>query len=226
MEYEVKLACDNSHTEYINAQLTRACKVDSQYNTTYVNSIYFDTPDWHFAMDKAASDYLKTKVRVRWYSMETNRAQPSPRFLEIKHKIGSRRTKHRLRLPAEFDHFHADHFSAEHLNQIREKIVAMEPALQHFKLVPALYVSYHRRRFIEPFSNTRISLDSKICSRSLRRNCSIGQTPVKLEQSVVEVKGQESSLPFALRTPLSGLVQKEAFSKYYLSFEKLRHYRQ
>ncbi len=226
MEYEVKLACDNWHTDYINAQLSRVCKIDAQYQTTCVNSVYFDTPGWDFAMDKAASDYLKTKVRVRWYSTQENKTQAGPRFLEIKHKIGSRRTKHRIKLSAEFDDFHADHFTTMQLSQIREQVVAMEPTLQHFKLVPALYVSYHRRRFIEPFSNTRISLDSHICGQALNNNSSVGQLPVELNQSVVEVKGQESSLPIALRTPLSGLTQKEAFSKYYLSFEKLHFYRQ
>ncbi len=156
MEHEVKFACDSWHTNYINAQLIRVCKIDSQYQTTCVNSVYFDTPTWHFAMDKAASDYLKTKVRVRWYSTQANKNQAGPRFLEIKHKIGSRRTKHRTKLSTEFDNFHDGHFTTIQLSQIREQVVAMEPTLQHYKLVPALYVSYHRQRFVEPFSNTRI----------------------------------------------------------------------
>ena len=226
MEYEVKFACDSWHTEYIYAQLNRVSRVDTQYQTTYVNSVYFDTMDWDFAMDKAASDYLKTKVRLRWYSTKQSRAQPGPRFLEIKHKIGSRRTKHRIKLCTEFDYFSADSFTTVQTNQIRKTVVDMEPTLAHFKLVPTLYISYHRRRFIEPFSNTRISLDSQIQAQSLTHSSNIGQPVVELNQSVVEVKGQAASLPFALRTPLSGLIQKEAFSKYYLGFEKLRYYRQ
>ncbi len=213
MEYEVKFSCDAWQVDYIGAQLARRCLDDSQFDTNCINSIYFDTPDWRFAMDKASSDYLKTKVRVRWYSSLEHRTQSGPRFLEIKHKIGSRRKKHRVMLPETFNDFHANHYSPAQLNEIKARVAELEPSLAALNLVPALWVSYYRQRFIEPYSNTRIALDSQIRGRALAITSQMGRLPVELDQAVLEVKGQEESLPLALRNSLSSLVRKDAFSK-------------
>ena len=226
MEYEVKFACDRWQVDYIGRQLARHCLDDTEFDTPCINSIYFDTPDWRFAMDKASSDYLKTKIRVRWYSSLEDRAQAEPRFLEIKHKIGSRRRKHRLKLPELYYDFSADHYTSEQLLVITGRIAELEPSLAGVKLVPALYVSYHRRRFIEPYSDTRIALDSQIRGRAMAITSQMGKLPVELDQAVLEVKGQEEALPQALRHSLSGLVRKDAFSKYYRCVGKLRYYRQ
>ena len=46
--------------------------------------------------EKIDSDYLKTKVRVRWYGPGDSRA--STVFAEVKHRIGNRRDKVRVML--------------------------------------------------------------------------------------------------------------------------------
>ena len=75
--------------------LERVCATDGQYSANIISSIYFDTVNHDFAMEKAASDYLKTKIRVRWYADSEGSGEIGKCFLEVKRKIGSTRLKQR-----------------------------------------------------------------------------------------------------------------------------------
>lgn len=226
MEYELKFVYKACHTDYVRQQLKQLCNEDSNYSQNIVNSLYFDTQDWAFSMDKASSDYLKTKVRVRWYSSKFGQQVTGPRFLEIKRKMGSRRSKNRLQLCKDFDNFDFDQLTGAQLKKLSELTGQLEPSLQHLALAPAILVSYHRHRFNEPYSDSRISLDTLIRGRAVSKAVGSGCHPVALKQSVLEVKGKQPNLPLVLRTPLSGLVTKTAFSKYFECFQQLSYYQQ
>ena len=61
-------------------------------------TIYYDTPGLESLGEKINSDYLKRKLRLRWYSDLEGRPT-GPTFIEAKMRHGNRRTKVRVRLP-------------------------------------------------------------------------------------------------------------------------------
>jgi SPX domain protein involved in polyphosphate accumulation len=227
MEYEVKYVFWPSNRDYIKKQLDVLCKQDAEFAGNVVHSLYFDTLGWDFAMDKASSDYLKTKIRVRWYTSFDGTKGRSVRVLEVKNKIGSKRKKLRMELGDEFselDHSGPTVAQTMRLNRLLQEV---SPEQLKFNLVPALYVTYRRHRFYEPFSDSRISLDTSIKCKGLANVYSnLSGRQFNLDKSVLEVKGAERNMPTILQNPLAGYVKKDAFSKYYESFQLIKSYNQ
>ncbi len=182
-------------------------------------------------MGKAASDYLKTKLRIRWYTPadSTDTAlKPSGRFLEVKHKIGSTRQKHRLSLSEQFETFNAKQpsLTSKQREELRHALQQIEPALLAMQLDPSLTVSYQRQRYYDPFSQTRIALDSNIVCQSASRQLTMANSRIKLDKAVLETKGTQRRLPTCLRGAGLAMIEKTAFSKYYESYKLLSHYEQ
>jgi hypothetical protein len=178
-------------------------------------------------MDKASSDYLKIKVRVRWYSSAHNDNPASLKFLEIKRKDGTNRAKKRVILPeSSFQSFGFRGYTSEQIMLVQRMVQKLDPTLRQFRLFPSLSVSYDRQRFTEGTSGSRISLDTGISCHPHSPSLAFGKTTIQLEQSVLEVKGENDSLPYVLRAPLTGLLEKTAFSKYYECYKKLSLYTQ
>ncbi len=96
-EYETKYLLENFSAPKISKWLDLRCCKDPLFPENTVSSIYYDTKDWRFLNEKINGDYLKTKVRVRWYSDLNNRNASKDSFLEIKNKAGSSREKKRLK---------------------------------------------------------------------------------------------------------------------------------
>ena len=226
MEYEVKYTFAQWRAPYIAAQLSVYCTGDSHYRKNRINSVYFDSSNWDFAADKASSDYLKTKIRVRWYSDPENRVADSVRFLEVKSKIGTQRSKVRVQLPDSFNDFDHHNFTSEQITYLNRASRKIAPELTDSLLEPALYVSYERERFFEGYSNSRLSLDTAITCQAISTSLNSSHIPLALAEAVLEVKGTNRFLPLALRTPFSGLITKTAFSKYYESYKLLSSYDQ
>lgn len=226
MEYEVKYTFDEWRTPYIAEQLRVYCTGDRQYKKNRIHSVYFDSSNWDLVADKASSDYLKTKMRVRWYSDPENRMADSVRFLEVKNKIGTQRLKVRRQLPDSFNDFDHCNISSEQISYLNRASREIAPELTEAQLEPALYVSYERERFFEGYSGSRLSLDSAITCQAISTSLNSCRFPHALEEAVLEVKGTKHSLPLALRTPFSGLIKKAAFSKYYESYKLLSSYDQ
>jgi hypothetical protein len=210
------------------------CHADEKYQTNQVNSVYFDTLNWACADEKAASDYLKTKVRVRWYSEVTPiSAQPvadqavnaGSVFLEIKRKTGSTRDKVRKQLPLGASQFIDRVQSAETAELIRSELNDVAPELGNLDLFPRILVQYQRRRFVDPLTGSRIAYDSNIRGRAITR-APAERFSVLLPQSVLEVKGSEQDLPVNLRFLNAMHLKKAAFSKYYECYRELTRYDQ
>jgi len=226
-EYEVKYVFLPADKAYIKKQLNVLCKKDTEFAGNVVHSLYFDTLGWDLAMEKASSDYLKTKVRVRWYSSFKDAKDTSVRVLEIKNKIGSKRKKLRVELGAEFAELDRTGSTAEQTTHLNRLIQDVCPELLKINLVPSIYVTYFRHRFYEPFSNSRISLDTSInCKGLSNAYFNLSGRQFQLDKSVLEVKGPERNVPIILQNPLAGYLQKDAFSKYYESVKLIKSYQQ
>lgn len=224
-ERELKYSHDAHSADRVLRSLERLCRADGEYCYNKVSSIYFDTADWLLAMEKASSDYLKTKVRLRWYQTPGD-DQCSPCFLEIKRKIGS--TRNKIRVPLQFTGNDVyDHLASPELHQqIRQALLEHAPELCGFEMIPQIQVSYLRHRYVEPFSNSRIALDSNIQASPIVQRQTLHTKSVLLDTSVLEVKGRHEDLPTLLRQLNASNFKKAAFSKYYECFVLLTDYRQ
>ena len=227
-ESELKFTFESSVAASIKYGVESVCIADEAFSENVISSVYFDTSDWVFAMDKASSDYLKTKVRLRWYRDErANRESTSSKcFLEFKRKIGSKRTKKRVLMPFDGEEAISRLQEGGCMDMIRGHISENAPDLVGFFIEPKFVVRYKRSRYYEPFSDTRISFDTDIHAFSVGRNFAQFSADIILNESVLEVKGVCDDMPQALRSFHAGRLRKAAFSKYYESFKLLTGYEQ
>ena len=227
-ESELKFTCEAFSAPFIKRGIESVCIADSNFSENVISSVYFDTSDWLFAMEKASSDYLKSKVRLRWYesSHKNDNQKSSKCYLEFKQKIGSKRTKNRILMPFSGDHALQSLAEVECQEMIQQHIKEQAPELSGYNVTPKFVVRYSRSRFDEPFSNTRISFDTGIHAFSVSNDCPQQATHVFLTESVLEVKGKVDDLPCPLRSFHGGKLRKAAFSKYFESFKLISGYEQ
>lgn len=232
-ESELKFTHESYSSAAVKRSLDRTCIADKKFQNNIVSSVYFDTHDWLFAHEKASSDYLKTKVRLRWYQKANHRTAKtesdktaSKCFLEFKRKIGSKREKIRILMPflgnKVLKSLQDDNIKA----LIRQHIAENAPDLLGYDIEPKFVIRYNRHRYFEALSRTRISLDTNIRAFSVDRSFAQVFSKVRLNQSVLEVKGDCDDLPIALRNIHAVNLKKAAFSKYYEGFVLLTGYQQ
>lgn len=226
MENEIKFIYDPVATPALLSYLRVVCRPDEQFRENIINSIYFDTRSHILAMEKAASDYLKTKIRIRWYEREYGEDSHSNCFLEFKWKVGSKRLKKRIPLDITSYELWKGLSNPKFLSEIRQQIVCNIPDYVGFDFLPQILVSYTRYRFHEPFSSTRISLDTGIQAKQVGPQAGGKAGRIFLDTSVIEVKGSHDELPNILKTVVGSQVKKAAFSKYYECYAVLNNYQQ
>lgn len=224
-ESELKFICEAHSAPFIKQGVESLCVADSQYQENTISSVYFDTDDWLFAMEKASSDYLKSKIRLRWYTSKVV-GEPSVCYLEFKRKIGSKRTKDRVLMPFSGDQALDMLNDPVHQQFIQQSIAEKAPEFSAYCIEPKFVVRYSRSRFFEPFSSTRISFDTDIHAFSVASNYAQYASNARLNDSVLEVKGDCEDLPQVLRGFHAGKLKKAAFSKYYECFKLLTAYEQ
>lgn len=202
--------------EWIEDQLVR----DPAFYFGPVASLYYDTPSLDLYREVRDGDYLKTKVRLRWYQTVFRPDQQSvPCYLEVKRKYGALRHKQRKELALHPSCLDGDLF----LNESVTEVPALLPELNYFVrgiLVPILVVQYERYRFVDPRSGSRIAVDTGIACRRANPAYVPATTPLELGSGVVEVKGRLDTLPDCL-LPMSRHLSKQSFSKYACCAERL-----
>jgi hypothetical protein len=215
LDHEVKFVFPAAGFAAARAILRGSCRSEEPYAASLVETIYFDGVGLESLAEKLGSDYRKTKIRLRWYDR-------SPAvWLEVKRRVGSRREKRRLPLPAEFfDGRELSRRSVDDpaLHRVPAILAAADEA-SPATLQPALHLSYRRERFFEPASGLRLSLDSDIVALrfadwtaavpGVRRSAGGRRSPV-----LVEVKGGRRDLPAALAALADLGGRRESFSKY------------
>ena len=199
----------------------RVCRRDAVFPEAVVWTIYYDTPALVSLSEKINSDYLKRKIRVRWYADLTGRAT-GPAFVEAKMRVGNRRSKVRERLS-----FPADELAQWDLQDRRWRTFpgaaggirhrARAVAAGHADSIPSR--SLHRA--IEPFAD----------QSRFRYRLRDGQSQVDVDRStrdligvaVLEVKGACEELPVALRSLLRLGLHKRSFSKFLAVYWRMTH---
>jgi VTC domain-containing protein len=186
---------------------------DPEFYFSPIITLYYDTPALSLYGEARNGDYLKSKVRLRWYEAAFAADQQTVRcFVEIKLKFGARRQKRRKSLALDPSCLSGDLFSHRTILEAPDVLPEWR-LLARGILVPLLTVEYERFRFIEPRSGARIALDRRIgCSRANAAYLA-GAVPISLASGVLEVKGASDTLPEFLR-PMQRHLRKQSFSKY------------
>jgi VTC domain len=178
-----------------------------------VVSLYYDTPSLSFYGQVCDGDFIKTKIRLRWYQTRFPPEQQSVTcYLEIKRKYGVRRHKQRQPLALETCSLSGDLFSHPAILEAPNGMPEAR-ATGRGLLVPVVIVQYERFRFVDPRSGSRISLDTGVLCPAANAAYIVDAAPVVLETDVLEVKGVLDGLPDCL-LPISRHLRKRSFSKY------------
>ena len=98
LEHELKYIVPATVTGAVLAWLPAVCLRDVVYPPAAVHTVYYDTPGLALLGEKMDSDYLKAKVRVRWYA-DLRGTPGGAVFAELKARIGNRRVKTRVAPP-------------------------------------------------------------------------------------------------------------------------------
>jgi VTC domain-containing protein len=195
--------------DWLDCQFVR----DPEFYFSPILSLYYDTPSLSCYDEARNGDYLKTKIRLRWYQREIPAKQERLScFFEIKRKVGAHRQKQRKALNLDPQSLSGDLFSDPALRGLPEAIPEWR-LLVRGALVPLLVIEYERFRFVEPHSRTRVSVDTGIVCRRANSAYLAAPLPIRMEVGVLEVKGPQDTLPRSLR-PMERHLRKQSFSKY------------
>ena len=149
-ERELKFILPAGRVHLARRRLESVCRRDPEFPAAVVWTIYYDTPALVSLGEKINSDYLKRKIRVRWYSDLDGRVS-GPAFVEAKLRIGTRRSKVRARLP-----YPADEIAGWDLQDprlLRFPLLLREQGVLHQESwQPMMLIRYRRDRFIEPLT--------------------------------------------------------------------------
>lgn len=216
-EYELKLEVGRFRVEALAAHLAAFCRPDPKYPSNSVVSVYFDTPDLRLLGEKIDSHYLKTKVRLRWYEDDAEvdaGSSATEAFLEVKRRIGSRRRKARFETGLSGADLRDEPLHSRAFLGLPEQLLQRGLDLPG-PLRPLMTIRYHRRRFVEPFSGSRVCLDTEIRVTALDlARLPPAALPAALPGGVLEIKGQNAALPPALTHLSAAGAFKSSFSKY------------
>lgn len=218
--FEKKYLVARSSQHMVTGYLEGILIPDPNYSEGQISSIYYDTPCLEFYQAKRASEFLKTKVRLRWYGKPLATAGSVRCYLEVKSKIGAQRRKDRVELEAPAHALTGPSLGSEpYLVDILAKLIPrghMLPA----PLFPMIVIQYQRRRFIDPTSGARVAIDSEILVPRVNQQFIPGSPPARVEVCVLEIKGDSREIPDWVR-PIRHQVRPDAFSKYSACFEHL-----
>ncbi|MDD5705778.1 MAG: VTC domain-containing protein [Kiritimatiellae bacterium] len=212
-EQELKFTTANTQARKLAAWLHCRCARDGLFPDGRVASVYFDTQDRGFLAAKTNSDFLKTKVRVRWYRDFHTGAPGARAFLEVKWREGATRRKLRLESPFPVGWIERADLRHPRWLEVNDLLTARGVALPG-TVRPLIAIAYRRQRFVERATTTRVSVDFDICAERHVGVRPAQPWPAYLPQAVVELKGHLPELPPAL-APLTDMgCVRGSFSKY------------
>ncbi len=219
-DIELKFVAPTSRTAAALRWLHLACRSDPEFPDSTIFTVYYDTLALESLGEKRNSDYLKTKVRLRWYRVGSRCTDTA--FLEVKTRQGSRRRKRRVTLPYRPDWPTRGSLDVPSLRYVTRRLRSLGlPTTGHHR--PVLLVRYRRRRFLDPRTGLRVCLDTDIRVPAAARAVGVAPHPLPLPLTVFEIKGQSDLVPEPLRLLTVLGFRKTSFSKYLACYDHVRH---
>jgi hypothetical protein len=214
LEHEVKYVVPAHVPAALRTWLGAVCRPNQALPPAFVHTVYYDTPELSLLGEKIDSDYLKTKVRVRWYT-PPGQAMPQPSgpvFAELKYRVGNRRGKVRVPLDVSGIDLHARPLHDPVWTAVLEPLRREAPRLPA-RLAPVLALRYLRSRFIDAGS-AHVTVDEgiRLTATNIAR---LGRHGIDaLPIAVFEWKGRQPDLPAHLAPVVRFGARRGAFSKY------------
>lgn len=184
---------------------------DPKFPEGSVTSIYYDSFDLASMHEKVNSFHERKKIRIRWYSDLPGRITQACSFFEIKHKIGERRCKYRIK--TEFSGAWLESRSMDDIELMKIPCLLGCPESRE-TLFPVIKINFKRRRFVDRITGARISVDYDITVPAANRSFQPCRVPAELETAVIEFKGSEPDLPRMYHRITDLGAVKGSFSKY------------
>lgn len=188
---------------------------DALHPEDRINSIYFDTRSRAHLAEKVNSDYVKVKVRLRWYGHIEDFVSDHvvSAYLEVKIKNGVQRRKFRQPVEICAGVLRGERKAFEELTELA--VIARECGwVPCGQLFPALVVHYDRRRYRNPDDWASLALDRCISYWPINHIFWPTPSPRQLAVGVLEVKSETGMLPRPLWPIRERLSMRDAFSKY------------
>ena len=217
LEHEIKYLVPASNAAALVAWASSVCLRDGKYPPAMVHTVYYDTPRLALLGEKIGSDFLKTKVRVRWYADRDGRPG-DVLFAEAKFRVGSQRRKVRHRLPIS-----AAEAAGRPLHDPvwllwLEPLRADAPQLPA-TLAPVLGVRYVRHRFVEAAHASRVTIDEGIWLDRINASRLHGRIHGVFPHAVFEYKGRLPDPPAALLPVVRFGGRRGSSSKYLACYQ-------
>jgi len=219
-DHETKYVLDAGSAPRVIEWLKLRCRPDPSHPCETISSIYYDTPDWRFLREKVNSDFLKTKVRLRWYSDVNDRDPSEVSFAEAKFRSGSLRRKIRVKTEYTGEWIVGVSLADPLLLSVRH-LLGTEGFPSMGLLLPVFQVSYVRDRLLDPLSGMTVCVDSRIRAPRVNPQMVPRANPFSLRKAVVELKGDGQDLPTLLRSLCSLGCRRSSFSKYMSCYSKI-----
>lgn len=210
---EMKFVFDRAAAGRLVAWLSGRCRSDPEFPEGIVSSIYYDTRNWKLLEEKTNSDYLKTKIRVRWYADIETGEPGEASFLEVKRKEGGLVRKTRIPFALSGRWLANAALNDSELLVVRHHLRG-HAAVPAEPIFPAFVVRYKRVRFVEPITCAGLCVDWDIGSPRVNAQLLPAVQSFILPFGVFEVKGDIEELPPMLHGMTALGCRKEAVSKY------------
>jgi len=214
---EVKLLLNSKQVPFLVAWLGHVCSPDKEFPVGQVTSCYFDNRDWDSYFASRDGDLEKQKVRLRWYGTPPPSGSMTA-YLEVKEKDGFETWKRRQAVAVDASHLQSHNFEATLPRKQMRQALAELGVFTSSELRPALVISYLRRRYWEPISGTRVSLDTNV-SAFLAGPTGDRLQERQLESTVLELKGAGYGLPARMKSVTRFAPLWSSHSKYALAVE-------
>ena len=209
--HELKFTGARWRTKVVRRWLHHVCVPDGDFPEGTIYTVYYDTPALDCLGEKLDSDYLKTKIRLRWYRVGGRFS--SSAYIEVKSRCGSRRGKARVSVPLQRSWSTTGILDVPSIRaaprHLRSAGIAVPGDYR-----PVLLVRYRRYRFVEPLTGARCSLDQDICVPAASYDQGLTRSTLPLPTTVFELKGRSDRLPEPLGALTTLGFRKSSFSKY------------
>ncbi len=189
---------------------------DGEFPENTIHSIYYETRALRSFTEKADGDNLKHKVRLRWYSDSRDATTPDEiaAFLEVKFRIGSARHKVRQKLALSRRWLTTTSLTDAALGDVLRRADHEVGAWMSDGLVPAVHISYQRRRYRCPYTDGRVAVDQQIRINRFHPDLFPLGMPFSIAETVCEFKdAAQVEIPW-LRHLYDAGFRMRSFSKF------------
>ena len=218
LEVELKYLVPRANDAFVLHWLEGVTVPERAWPPALVVTTYFDSAALDLLDEKVNSDYLKAKVRVRWYAPLGGGPATSPAFVEVKSREGATRGKHRVVADADARELEKEPMAAPIWSRLVSGLRRTVPSLPP-DLAPVMRLAYARFRFVDA-AGARISVDTGIVVKEVNpRRLHATARADALPWAVFEYKGQGLDLPAHLGPVARFGARRSAFSKYLACYE-------